>query len=198
MTGKKHSPQDDSPQDDSELFRQAMADTNRIHQRYREERHLPQESTTKPSVKIRGNQLAEPAPSSSVLIDETSQGDSVLFVRGGLQNRVVRKLKRGEFGFSEILDLHGRTTAQSDHDLSQFLAESIGDGLFAVLIIHGKGLHSVKSDSESDSGQPDGVLKQFTVNWLKRQSRVMAFCSALPRDGGTGALYVLLRVKTAC
>jgi DNA-nicking Smr family endonuclease len=174
-----------------------MADTNRSHQRYREERHLPQESAPKPPVKTRGIQLAEPTPSSSVFIDETSQDDSVLFARGGLQNRVIRKLKRGEFGFSEILDLHGRTTAQSDHDLSQFLAESIRDGLLTVLIIHGKGLHSVKSDFESDSGQPDGVLKRYTVNWLKRQSGVMAFCSALPKDGGTGALYVLLRVKTA-
>jgi len=185
----------DNSQDGSDLFRQAMADTNRSHQRYREERHLPQESAPKLSVKIRGNQLAEPAPSSSVLIDETSQGDSVLFARGGLQNRIIRKLKRGEFGFSEILDLHGRTTAQSDHDLSQFLAESIGDGLLTVLIIHGKGLHSVRSNS--DFTEPGGVLKQFTVNWLKRQSGVMAFCSALPRDGGTGALYVLLRIKTA-
>ena len=178
------------------MFRQAMAGTNRSHQRYRDQRYLPQESVPRPPIKIREMQLTEPAPSSGVLIDETDQGDTILFSRSGLQRKIFRKLKRGEYVVNAILDLHGRTTTQSEHDLTKFIADSVSDGFFTLLIIHGKGLHSDKSRSgESGSGESGGVLKQYTVNWLKQQSRVMAFCSALPRDGGTGALYVLLRVR---
>jgi DNA-nicking Smr family endonuclease len=51
-------------------------------------------------------------------------------------------------------------------------------------IIHGKG--------SSTSGRPP-VLKQKVNYWLRLYDQVLAFCSATRRDGGTGAVYVLLR-----
>ena len=36
-------------------------------------------------------------------------------------------------------------------------------------------------------------MKAHVDRWLRNRSEVLAFCSATPPDGGTGALYVLLR-----
>ena len=39
------------------------------------------------------------------------------------------------------------------------------------------------------------MIKSHVNTWLKNWSRVLAFCSASEIDGGTGALYVLLRTR---
>ena len=51
-------------------------------------------------------------------------------------------------------------------------------------IIHGKGYRS---------GARGPILKSAVNDWLRRDMDVMAFVSARPIDGGTGAVYVLLR-----
>jgi DNA-nicking Smr family endonuclease len=53
-----------------------------------------------------------------------------------------------------------------------------------VRIIHGKGYRS---------GARGPVLKNAVNLWLRRHLDVMAFASARAIDGGTGAVYVLLR-----
>ncbi|HRY16587.1 MAG TPA: Smr/MutS family protein, partial [Candidatus Competibacteraceae bacterium] len=37
------------------------------------------------------------------------------------------------------------------------------------------------------------ILKQKVNHWLRQRDEVLAFCSARAIDGGTGAVYVLLR-----
>ncbi len=37
------------------------------------------------------------------------------------------------------------------------------------------------------------VLKTKVQGWLRQRDEVLAFCSARPVDGGTGAVYVLLK-----
>ena len=71
--------------------------------------------------------------------------------------------------------------------VERFIAESHARGLRCLRIVHGRGLNS-----------PGGVsvLKSSLPRWLARgQARriVLAYTSALPNDGGTGASYVLLR-----
>jgi DNA-nicking Smr family endonuclease len=53
-----------------------------------------------------------------------------------------------------------------------------------VRIIHGKGYRS---------GARGPVLKTAVNLWLRHHHDVIAFVSARTIDGGTGALYVLLR-----
>ena len=174
----------DDPQDDSDLFRTAMAEIKvaPYQQSRKQARNNFATSAPKPAVKIRKARSTEPA-AGGVMTDKTDQGEYVEFARSGLQKKVVRKLKRGAHDFSAILDLHGHTTAESQKLLADFLRSAKDAGDSMVLIIHGKGLHS---------NETAGVLKRFTLHWLKRQNAVKAFCSALPRDGGTGAVYVLL------
>ena len=64
-----------------------------------------------------------------------------------------------------------------------------------MLIITGKGLKPRARDAEPWDPVP-GVLKHQTPRWLNEapnRARVLAFTVAQPRDGGSGALYVLIR-----
>ncbi len=53
--------------------------------------------------------------------------------------------------------------------------------------------HRRPARTTKKSGPRGGMLKGVTCAHLKRHPAVQAFCSALPRDGGNGALYVLLK-----
>ncbi|MGH8577879.1 MAG: Smr/MutS family protein, partial [Gammaproteobacteria bacterium] len=82
------------------------------------------------------------------------------------------------------LDLHGMSVPEAKDAVARFLYTSRSRGLRSVLIIHGKGL---------GSHQKRPVLKGKLNQWLARRAEVLAFCSARRVDGGTGAVYVLLR-----
>ena len=74
----------------------------------------------------------------------------------------------------------------AEKEIFEFIEESYQYGLRSVLIIHGKG--------ESKADQARGsILKGCVDQWLRDLETVLAFHSAQPRDGGTGAAYVLLR-----
>lgn len=168
---------------DRGLFRKAMDDMGiqSDPRNQSEARYIPHEAVPKTAIKIRPRELTETNPSE--LIDKT-QGDYLEFARDGLQRRVVQRLKQGEYAIAQTLDLHGCTTAEAEPRLFRFLSRALNYGDECVSIIHGKGLHSIESGS---------ILKQFTTDYLRKQSVVKAFCSAQPRHGGTGAVYVLLQ-----
>lgn len=112
-----------------------------------------------------------------------ASSEELSFKRPGVQDRVLRKLRRGEYRTTGELDLHGLTVAQARQALRDFLIEALARRATCVRIIHGKGLRS---------GQDGPVLKTFVSGVLKRTSAVIAYVSARPADGGTGAVYVLL------
>ena len=68
----------------------------------------------------------------------------------------------------------------------QFNNEVTARAVRKCRIIHGKGL-------SSPGREP--VLKRHILGWLKKMDTVIAVSSATPRDGGTGAVYVLLKKK---
>jgi DNA-nicking Smr family endonuclease len=111
-------------------------------------------------------------------------GEEACFVRPGIQQRSLRKLRRGQYSISAELDLHGMTVPAAHEALVCFLDNARARGHHCVRIIHGKG-------KRSPGREP--VLKHKASVWLARRQEVLAFCSARPVDGGTGALYVLLR-----
>jgi DNA-nicking Smr family endonuclease len=109
---------------------------------------------------------------------------SLSFQRSGVRTQVMRKLKRGLYPADDELDLHGLTQLAARERLAEFLTASRDAGMRCVRIIHGKGYRS---------GARGPVLKTAVNSWLRRHLDVMAFVSARAIDGGTGALYVLLR-----
>jgi DNA-nicking Smr family endonuclease len=124
--------------------------------------------------------LLDQAPDPATL--ET--GDELEFRQNGVQLSVMRKLRRGQYARQAELDLHGLNLAQARARLAGFLLQAQARSLRCVRIIHGKGLRS-------PSGAP--VLKPQVASWLRRRKDVLAYCSAMPAEGGSGALYVLLR-----
>jgi DNA-nicking Smr family endonuclease len=104
-----------------------------------------------------------------------------------LDPRVVQALKAGALPVQDYCDLHGLSVEEAEVRLKDFLAQAAQRSYRTVLVVHGRGRNS-----------PDNlpVLKGRLEGWLtmKRFRRqVLAFASAQPYDGGTGALYLLLR-----
>jgi DNA-nicking Smr family endonuclease len=116
--------------------------------------------------------------------------DSIELVEGavvGLDRRLLRRLRAGDFAYRSHLDLHGMTAEEARAAVDRFLTAAHRKGERCVLIVHGRGLNSKDQIP---------VLKHRVVTWLARGSwarLVLAFTSARSCDGGGGALYVLLR-----
>ena len=108
------------------------------------------------------------------------------FKRPGVQNGVFRKLKQGRYEAEARLDLHRMTAAIARKEIFGFVEESHQLGLRSVLVIHGKGVSKAEKERSS-------ILKGCVDHWLRQLDIVLAFHSAQPRHGGTGAVYVLLR-----
>jgi DNA-nicking Smr family endonuclease len=109
----------------------------------------------------------------------------------GLDKRTAQRLKRGQLGIEARIDLHGMTQEQAHATLSRFIRESRMAGRRSVLVITGKG--SVKSGE-------GGVLRQMTPRWLNEPTlrrHIVAISQAQQKDGGQGALYVLLKRRRA-
>lgn len=117
------------------------------------------------------------------MVDITPATGPVEYARSGLQKKTMNRLKQGQPQFEARLDLHGCNRVEANEELEQFFLTGIQSGCRCVLVIHGKGHHS------SDTA----VLKTFTMGWLKEIEAVQAFCTASQADGGTGAVYVLLK-----
>jgi DNA-nicking Smr family endonuclease len=105
-----------------------------------------------------------------------------------LDPRVLKQLRSGEVTIQSHIDLHGQVREEARAALANFIQNSHAMGYRTLLVIHGRGL-------KSDTGP---VLKEGVVKWLTTGTLshlVLAFCSARPCDGGTGALYVLLKKR---
>lgn len=110
-------------------------------------------------------------------------GDGLLlFARSGISNKILRKLRKGQYNVDAILDLHGMTVEEAKIAVYHFLKQCVDKGIRVVLIIHGKGHHS-----------HEPILKNKLNHWLREIEIVLAFCSAAPRHGSRGALYALLK-----
>ncbi len=102
----------------------------------------------------------------------------------GLDRRTQTNLRRGKVKIEARVDLHGMTQEQAHPALGDFLSHSQAAGKRSVLVITGKGA----------GGQ--GILRDAVPKWLNEganRNRVRAFSHAAPKDGGEGALYVLLK-----
>lgn len=166
-------------------FREAVRDARPLKQDrvapYRRRRKPIPEQKQRDEQEVMQNLLSDDYEPS-----EVETGEELLFVRPGLQHLVLRKLRRGQFAIEAQLDLHGNTVPQARERVNAFLRVARAEGRRCVRVIHGKG-------NSSEGKLP--VLKGKVNSWLRQKDEVLAFCSARPTDGGTGAVYVLLRRK---
>lgn len=110
---------------------------------------------------------------------------------GGIKDidrATAQKLKSGKFPIDIRLDLHGHTQEEAFTLLKQRLALAYETGQRCMLVITGKGKFS----------GGEGVLRQQFPLWLNMQGLreyVVMFTKAMPKDGGSGAFYVLVKRK---
>ncbi len=112
-------------------------------------------------------------------------GEELVFRRPGIRDDVLRRLRRGQYSIEAEIDLHGLGRHAAHEALREFINGSVDRGQSCVRVIHGKG---------RGSGPRGPVLKHVVNHWLRRMEDVLAFVSARPVDGGTGAVYVLIGV----
>jgi len=185
--GKKRTlqPDDADHSTDTAEFRAAMRDVKPLAAE--PSRHVAPGPARRTRVRPPHADATEDLDASMPLIATAAGEDaaaSLSFHRGGVRDQMMRRLRRGLIPSEDELDLHGLTQAEARERLADFIAHSRNAGRRCVRVVHGKGYRS---------GVRGPILKTAVNLWLRRHLDVMAFTSAKAIDGGTGAVYVLLR-----
>jgi DNA-nicking Smr family endonuclease len=179
------------PLSDEELFLQEVAGVAPIPRRTAAERVTGPAAPDRP--KIRRSEDAEVLAQLADLchgegaFDISDTDEYIEGVAPGIDRRLLRQLRNGEYAVQAHVDLHGLTRDEAKLRVIKFIDESRKAGRRCVLIVHGRGLHSKDQIP---------VLKEAVRTWLERgpvARAVLAFATAKPHDGGAGAVYVMLR-----
>ena len=166
--------------DDAEEFRNAMRDVRRLDVEARAAGPRPRK---RPRPAERPSLDKQP----DLGVRALEMGEEMSFRRAGVNDRTFRQLRRGRFSIEAELDLHGLTLEPARQELRSCIVKAAADGLGCVRVIHGRGLRS---------GDRGPVLKESVNTWLRHWEEVLAFSTARARDGGSGAIYVLLRRRS--
>ena len=176
-------PEDDIPDDDdAALFRAAIGPVTPL----RAPPPAVHAPPPRPRTRVPERDAHEVVGEFRRLLDSHSQleaGDQSSHRQPQVPHRILQRLRRGQYAIQDELDLHGATAQQAHRLLREFIADAHAHDHGCVRIIHGKGL-------QSDGGAP--VLKNLVDRLLRQRNDVLAFHSAPPAQGGTGAVLVLL------
>ena len=130
-----------------------------------------------PSEKLESNRVLTSTPS-------VASHQSIQFHQKGIRLQDFTKLKKGAFPNQAQLDLHGYTYEEAHIALLDFIASAHQEELRYVRVVHGKGYNS-------DEQYP--ILKNLVNQSLRELTAILAFCSAPEKDGGAGAVNILLK-----
>ena len=169
-------------QEDRDLFRRSVGEVRAIKS---DKLHLKTAGKPKPIPRARTVDTELYLNNDISISEMLSIEDTLSFIGPGLQKNVLKKLRRGHYGMDAEIDLHGLNSTDAKHRLLRFLFSCVEEGCRCVCIVHGKGYRS-----------PDNhpVLKNNLNLWLRQHKDVQAFCSAPPKEGGAGAVFVLLHL----
>lgn len=169
--------------DDNSLFRESVGPVRRLRSSRAESRRRPAAPDPAKRAEDEARVLTE-LETASPFDHDLETGEELRWLRPGLQKRILVRLRRGHWSIQDELDLHRMNTDAATRSIRIFLDQALASGKRCVKIIHGKGLRS---------GPAGPRLKTLTARVLSRHPRVLAFASARPADGGTGAVCVLLK-----
>lgn len=111
-----------------------------------------------------------------------------------------KKLKQGKAAIDGKIDLHGLTCIEAHERLHEYLERARSNGKRVVLVVTGKGgpKTNYQNFSYNDFEVSRGALRREVPMWLSGGSMrhmIVSFQEARDRDGGAGALYVVLKRK---
>lgn len=114
---------------------------------------------------------------------QVSSEEIIAFKQADISNKEFSALKNAKNRYAAKLDLHGLHPNTAEAQLDDFIENACANSIKNVLIIHGKG---------GQNNKPP-IIKNIVNAYLKKLPQVLAFHSAKAQDGGSGAVYVLLR-----
>lgn len=173
-------PKDYLSDDEINLFRNSVLDVKPLKHK---SKNVYKEQTT---VNIRKHpiRIEEPQP---IYIEKKypliNSEETILFKRSGISKSQLLDLKNAKNRYKSALDLHGLSPENAATNLISFIKYQHQINNKIILIIHGK----------SGKHHSPPVIKNLVNNLLRQIPEVLAFHSAKPGDGGTGAVYVLLK-----
>lgn len=173
---------DDDNLPDEELFRKAMQGVTPLKAKNRISQNS---SVTRPArLQVKPADISEKPALSDHCPEEILPEQTLSFMKSGVQPRYFRQLKQGRIFVEAELDLHGYTVDTARDLFLKFIQNALDKHYRCIRIIHGKGYRG-------QSQTP--ILKSKVFTWLCQLPDILAFSSCQPKDGGTGAVYVLLR-----
>jgi DNA-nicking Smr family endonuclease len=184
-------PQDDPPEDENALWQTVMRDVKPLKKPLKTRaaaKPPPKKPAQKPSFSA-----AKPLPANLTKTPEKPISDKH---HAGLDKRTDERLRRGQMPIEARLDLHGMHQGPAQEALLAFIQTATAQGKRCVLVITGKGQRAKTTAPGDEDGRKPGVLKQSLPQWLRDPrigSMILQVYPAQPRDGGSGAFYVLLR-----
>ena len=170
-----------------------ISDADLLAHVFRDVQPLPGRKTTNsPAIKFGTRKLSSSASPVLKTQGESSHDTKLPNIQHGdapgLDKRTAQRLRRGRINVEAHLDLHGLKQDEAHMALNRFLTQSSNVGRRCVLVITGKGALS----------QGGGVLRKMVPLWLNENTNrkfVLSFTYSTPADGGTGAIYILLKRK---
>lgn len=182
-------PDNNIPDDEKKIFRAAMHGVKPLH--VNQPREPRNKVLTTQIIKRQSEHpkiTSRPVPEYylSDTYSESITSQSVLsYASTNIPTKRFQQLKKGQIPYQGRLDLHGLKVSDARETLIRFIEQHIKLAHRCLLIIHGKGGYQ----------NEDPVIKNHVNHWLKQFPSVLAFHSALAKDGGTGSVYVLLQRK---
>jgi DNA-nicking Smr family endonuclease len=165
-------PKDSLSDEDRALFRQAV-------------KAIPKDIRAKDQNTIFSSEVKLDIPLSDYYLHHPVEAESILsYCTQNFPNKRFTELKNGQIPWEARLDLHGLHPDQASATLLRFIESAVNQQKRCLLIIHGKG--------GRHGNRP--VMKNLVNRWLQQIPGISAFHSARPRDGGSGALYLFLKI----
>ena len=186
---KQAAPQADTsaaPEDSAELFRQSVQGVKKMAagnsaQLEKSRKKKPDSQILAKRASATGPMLTENAELSDTqaMLNPVASQATLSYRIGTLQHKVFEDLKAGNLRWFEAVDLHGCTVEDARSAVLQIIQMAKDDNQNVIKIVHGKG--------------PQAILKTYVNGWLRQHRDVLAFVSAPEKQGGTGAVLVLLK-----
>ena len=174
--------------DDKVLFMQAMHGVNQLEDKNvrspadATKASKPDATTLSKRAAAQGseaNNLGAGLSDMQALLNPVAAESILSYKQPTLQNKVFAELKQGKLRWYDAVDIHGCTIEEARAAVTQLLSQAKQNNENMVKIVHGKG--------------SEAILKTCVNGWLRQLPEVLAFCSAPPKDGGNGAVLVLLK-----
>ncbi|WP_201556307.1 Smr/MutS family protein [Psychrobacter sp. 72-O-c] len=174
--------------DDKVLFMQAMHGVNQLDDNNvrspanAKKGRKPDATTLSKRAAAQGKEAADIGAGLSdmqALLNPVAGEAYLSYKQPTLQTKVFTQLKQGKLRWYDAVDIHGCTIEEARAAMTQLLSQAKQNNETMVKIVHGKG--------------SEAILKTCVNGWLRQLPEVLAFCSAPPKDGGNGAVLVLLK-----